>query len=114
MVFGLTHDDLLPGVTEESLLAYHRYLETHLSFPIHVTSWEKPSAFASRKVTIAITSLVRPREGGIDEEYGRIGTGRDPRGEAIEFLLDEIELGARRQGSTRFWQAGRLLQSHAD
>jgi hypothetical protein len=93
MVFGLTHDDPVPEVTEESLLAYHRYLAAHLSFPIQITSWEKSGPFASRKVTVAITGLVHPQEGRIDEEYGLIGLGHNPKGEEIEFPLDEIELG---------------------
>lgn len=93
MVFGLTHDDPVPEVTEESLLAYHRYLAANLSFPLHVTGWEKSGPFASRKVTVAITALLDPQEGGIDEEYGLIGLGRNRNGEEIEFPLDEIELG---------------------
>jgi hypothetical protein len=93
MVFGLTHDDLVPEVTEATLLAYHRYLAAHLTFPIPITTWEKSGPFASKKVTVAVTHLADPQEGGIDEDYGLIGLGHDPRGEVIEFSLDEIELG---------------------
>src|SRR3954451_6337868 len=32
MAFGLTHDDPLPEVNHESLMAYHRYLAKSLSF----------------------------------------------------------------------------------
>ncbi|MGC8640614.1 MAG: hypothetical protein ACP5XB_12135 [Isosphaeraceae bacterium] len=35
MVFGLTHDDLLPEVNEESLLVYYRYLASKLRFPFN-------------------------------------------------------------------------------
>src|SRR4051794_40959284 len=54
MVFGLTHDDPVPEVTEESLQAYHRYLVAHLTFPIPITTWEKSGPLSSRKVTVAI------------------------------------------------------------
>jgi hypothetical protein len=90
---GLTHDDPLPEISLEALLAYHRYLTANLKFPLHVTSWEKSGPFASKKVTIAITGLADPQEGGIDMEYGLLGLGRDPKGEEIEFPLGEIELG---------------------
>lgn len=90
---GLTHDDPLPDVTVETLLAYHRYLTASLKFPLHVTSWEKSGPFASRKVTVAINGLADSKEGVIDEDYGLIGLGRDPKGEEIEFPLDEVELG---------------------
>jgi hypothetical protein len=93
MALGLTQDDPLPEVSEETLLAYHRYLAAHLKFPLHVTAWEKSGPFSSKKVTVAITSLADPREGGIDEEYGLIGLARHPNGEDLEFPLDEIELG---------------------
>src|SRR2546423_2346767 len=33
MALGLTHDDPLPQVTYKTLLAYHRYLAAHLTFP---------------------------------------------------------------------------------
>src|SRR5215213_7572338 len=85
MVLGLTHDDPLPEVSEETLLAYHRYLATHLKFPLHVTAWEKSGPFSSKKVTVAITGLAGPREGGFDEEYGLICSARHPNGEELEF-----------------------------
>jgi hypothetical protein len=93
MALGLTHDDLIPDVTRETLLAYRRYLATHLTFPILVTSWEKSGPFVTRKVTIAILALVEPEGGGIDEVHGLIGLGRSPTGQEIELPLDEIELG---------------------
>ena len=93
MVFGLTSDDPVPDVTRESLLAYHRYLEAHLTFPIPITSWVKTGPLASRKVKVAITALVPSHRGGIDEEYGLIGVGHDAKGETINCALDDIELG---------------------
>jgi hypothetical protein len=93
MALGLTHDDPLLDVTVETLLAYHRYLAANLTFPLHITSWEKSGPFTSKKATVAITGLADPQDGGIDEDYGLIGLGRDPKGEEIEFPLDGVELG---------------------
>jgi hypothetical protein len=93
MAFGLTHDDPLPDVTYETLLAYHRYLAAHLMFPIYANFWEESGPFSSKKVTATITGLADPQEGGIDEGYGLAGLARTPDGEAIEFPLDDIELG---------------------
>ncbi len=93
MALGLTHDDPLPDVTHESLLAYHRYLAAKLKFPIYATFWEESGAFSSKKVTATIARLADPQEGGIDEGYGLAGSGRTPNGQEIEFPLDDIELG---------------------
>ncbi len=93
MALGLTHDDPLPDVTYEALLAYHRYLSANLKFPIYATFWEESGPFSSKKVTATIAGLADPQEGGIDEGYGLAGSGRTPNGEGIEFPLDDIELG---------------------
>jgi hypothetical protein len=93
MVFALTRDDPVPDVTEESLLTYRRYLAAQLTFPIPITSWERAGPFAERKVTVALTGLLGPSNGGIDEQYGLIAAGHDPKGEAVEIPLDEIEVG---------------------
>ena len=37
MVFGLTSDDFLPGVDEDSLETYYDYLEERLSLPLEAT-----------------------------------------------------------------------------
>jgi hypothetical protein len=106
MALGLTHDDPLSDVTEETLLAYHRYLGAHLTFPLYITCWEKSGPFASKKVTVSITRLADPQEGGIDEEYGLTCWGRNPNAEEIEVPLDEIEL--RKKDANR-----RLLSDYA-
>ena len=93
MALGLTHDDPLPDVTEETLLAYHRYLAANLKFPIQATFWEESGPFSGRKVAVTITGLADPEDCGIDEGYGLTGLGRDPEGEEIGVPLDEIEVG---------------------
>jgi hypothetical protein len=93
MALGLTHDDPLPDVSDETLLAYHRYLAARLKFPLQVTAWARAGPFSSKKVTVALTRLADPRDGGIDVEYGLIAVGRDAKGEELEVPLDELELG---------------------
>ena len=90
---GLTHDDPLPVVTGETLLAYHRYPAANLTFPVHTISCEKSGPFDSKKVMALINGLADPQEGGIAEDHGLIGSGRGPKGGEIEFPIGEIELG---------------------
>jgi hypothetical protein len=93
IALGLTHDDPLPDVSYETLLAYHCYLAANLKFPIYATFWEESGPFSSKRVTATIAGLADPQEGGIDEGYGLAGSGRTPNGEGIEFPLDDIEFG---------------------
>lgn len=94
IVFGLTHDDLLPDVSEKSLLAYHRYLATRLKFPIPITFWEDSGPHVSKKVTTAITRLADPpMDYEIGEGYGLTCWVPNRKGEEVEIPLDEIELG---------------------
>lgn len=53
-VFGLTSDDLLPDVGEETLRAYHEYLSCHLRFPVEA-SWNPPSGPARRVTVIGLS-----------------------------------------------------------
>ncbi len=78
MVFGLTHDDLLPEVTEDTLLAYHRYLSAHLKFPIPITIWMNVGPHSDKKVRASMTGLAHPSKGGIDDDGGLVGLGAPP------------------------------------
>jgi hypothetical protein len=93
MALGLTHDDPLSDVTEETLGAYHRHLAAKLKFPIGASVWQESGPFTGKKITVTISRLVDPLDGEIAEEYGLIGLVRTPKEEEIEFPLDEIELG---------------------
>ena len=74
----MTHDDPLPEVDHETLLAYHRYLAQTLEFPFKAR-YEKPVGWSKRvEMPLTVTGLLRPEECEIDEQYGIIGTGRDP------------------------------------
>ncbi len=88
---GLTHDDPLPEVNYENLLTYHRYLSKHLVFPFKAR-YEKPVGWAKRvEMPLTVMGLLRPDDCVIDEQYGIIGTGRDPE-EPVDFPLAEIEV----------------------
>jgi hypothetical protein len=90
MAFGMTHDDLLPDVNHESLLAYHRFLAKNLSFPFKAR-YEKPVGWSKRiAMPLTVTGLLRPDECEIDEQYGIIARGRDAE-EPVDFPLAEIE-----------------------
>jgi hypothetical protein len=91
MALGLTHDDPLPEVDHETLLTYHRYLASHLKFPLSTTYWEESGPFSSKKVAVTITGLVGPEDDDLDEEYGLLCRASD-RGDEVELPLDEIEL----------------------
>ena len=91
MALGLTHDDPLPEVTYENLLTYHRYLSKNLVFPFKAR-YEKLVGRSKRvEMPLTVTGLLRPEDCMIDEQYGIIGTGRDPE-EEVNFPLAEIEV----------------------
>jgi hypothetical protein len=91
-VFGLTHDDPLPEVGEETLLTYYRSLVARLKLPFAAVYGEEViGPYSRKKRTITVTGLLDPEGYDLDEEFGLIGTGRD-RDEEIEFPLDEIEV----------------------
>jgi hypothetical protein len=88
---GLTHDDPLPEVRHETLLAYHSYLGVNLKFPFKAR-YEKRIGWSRRvEMPLTVAGLLRPDECEIDEEYGIIATGRDAE-EPVDFPLAEIEV----------------------
>ena len=102
MALGLTSDDPLPEVDEDTLLTYHRYLAAHLTFPLEA-KWE-PEYGPSP--TIKITGLGDPEaESGMDEMYGLLCEGRAG-GRRIEAPLAECE--AKKGSSNR-----QLLKDYA-
>jgi hypothetical protein len=90
MVFGLTHDDLLPEVNHETLLSYYRYLSEHLKFPFQ-GRYNKRIGWSRRvPMPLILTGLLGPDECEIAAEFGIIGTGRDAE-EKVDFPLSEVE-----------------------
>lgn len=87
MAFGLTSDDPLPEADEDKLLAYHRYLKAHLSFPFEA-KWEPESG---PRVTVKITCLCdSDDETWADEMYGLLCKGKAD-GKMIQVPLSECE-----------------------
>jgi hypothetical protein len=87
LALGLTSDDPLPDVDEDTLLAYYRYLAAHLSFPIE-GSWEEESSPAQ---PVKITALCDPEDDSwVDEMYGLICQAKLRR-RVIEIPLADCE-----------------------
>ena len=92
MALGLTHDDPLPEVSQETLFTYHRYLMGNLKFPFNAFFGEEEIGPVSRKRTaMTVTGLLDPAEDRPIEEEGLICLGRD-RGEEVVFPLGEVEV----------------------
>jgi hypothetical protein len=93
IALGLTSDDPLPAVDEDTLLSYHRYLAAHLTFPFEA----KYEPEYGPSPTIKITGLSDPEgEPGIEEMCGLFCEAR-VEGRLIEVPLAECEA---KKGST--------------
>ena len=88
---GLTHDDPLPKISFETLLAYHRYLTATLKFPFAAYCGEEEvGPFSRKRAAMTVTGLLDPVR-GLGVEDGLVCTGR-VRGDEIEFPLADIEV----------------------
>lgn len=86
-VFGLTSDDPLPEAGEDTLLAYHRHLTTHLSFPFEA-KWEPESGPTQ---TVTILGLGDPEDDPwVDEMCGLLCQAK-LKSRVIEIPLAECE-----------------------
>ena len=52
MVFGLTSNDPLPEVTDETLAAYHKYLSKNLAYPFEAERTSETGPFSSRTIQV--------------------------------------------------------------
>jgi hypothetical protein len=87
VALGLTSDDPLPEVDEETLLGYHRYLAAHLTFPVDA-KWQ-PEFGPTHAVTI--TALGDPEDDTwADDMYGLLCQAK-AEGRVIEVPLAECE-----------------------
>jgi hypothetical protein len=88
IALGLTSDDPLPQVDEDTLRAYYRYLAAHLTLPFEA-KW-KPEHEPAQ--TVKITGLCDPDDNGsVDEMYGLLCEAR-AEGRLIEMPLAECEV----------------------
>ena len=90
MVFGLTHDDLLPEVNQKNQFAYYHYLLAHLTLPFRAQYRRKTGPYSSKLVRLTVTGLEDFEQYEVEECYGLIGVGKEPGG-SIEFPLIKIE-----------------------
>jgi hypothetical protein len=89
IALGLTSDDPLPEVDDDTLRAYHRYLAAHLALPFEA-KWEPEHGPIA---TIKITGLGEPEDDPwADETYGLLCEARAG-GRLIEVPLGECEAG---------------------
>ena len=92
---GLTHDDPLPEIGVETLLAYHRYLSATLKFPFTAyCGVEEVGPFSHRRATMTVTALLDPRR-GLSLDDGLVSTARD-REDEIDFPLADIEVKSKK------------------
>lgn len=99
MVFGLTSNDPLPDVDDETLLMYSRYLATNMPFPFEVEHFEETGPFEGKRHVVTVAGLLDPEEYECDETYGLICEARTGKREIQmplgEFEVDEDDPGLR-------------------
>ena len=87
MVFGLTSNDPLPDVDEETLEAYHEYLSRNLTFPFRA----EHGAEYGHPEPVKVIGLGDPdEEPMIDETYGILCEAR-VEGRVVTLPLGELE-----------------------
>ena len=91
MIFGLTSNDPLPNVGEDTLLRYYEYLSKNMRFPLRVTRFVETGPFEGRKETVTVLSLLDPASEPPDETEGLICQARLA-GDRIEMPLAEFEV----------------------
>jgi hypothetical protein len=87
MVFGLSSDDLLPAVTEESLETYYAYLDEKLSLPLkacYLEEYRHPFVLSGRTVTVAALGT----DFDLDEDEGIFCEVHGGKGEELVPLAD--------------------------
>jgi hypothetical protein len=92
MVFGLTSNDPLPDVDDETVEAYHDYLSTNLSFPFEAEHTPESGHLFRHSYTVKVIGLGDPDdEPVIDEMYGILCEARHRR-RVIIVPLGELEV----------------------
>ena len=80
MVFGLTSDDPLPDVDDETLETYHEHLSENLVFPFEAEYTSETGPFSSRTIQAKVIGLGDPDdEPMIDDTYGILCEARHER-----------------------------------
>ena len=92
-IFGLTSNDPLPDVDDETLLVYYRYLAKDMLFPFEVEHFEETGPFEGERHIITVVGLLDPGEYECDEMYGLICEARKEKRE-LQMPLGEFEVDA--------------------
>jgi uncharacterized protein YodC (DUF2158 family) len=92
MVFGLTSNDPLPDVDDETLETYHEYLAKDLVFPFEAEHTSDTGPFSSRTMQVKVIGLGDPDdEPMIDEKFGILCEARHER-RVVTLPLGELEV----------------------
>jgi hypothetical protein len=102
---GLTSDDPLPDVSEETLRRYHSYLSERLRFPFEAEASEETGPLESTEHAVKVTGLLDPAEYDLDEFYGLICEVREGR-RKYQLPLGELE-------ATGGGESARLVEDYA-
>ncbi len=86
--FGLTSDDLLPDVDQESLAKFHAYLVGRLSFPFPAEFTEETGPLQEESYPATVVGLLDADD--CDDMYGLLCEARQGK-EKLELPLAEIE-----------------------
>ncbi|MFC1783455.1 calcium-binding protein [Planctomycetota bacterium] len=90
LVLGLTSNDPIAEVNEDTLLTYYQYLREHLVFPFFASFYEE-TEYKDIKHDIQVVGLLDPEEEEADEFYGLMAEGREGR-RKLFIPLGEIEV----------------------
>jgi hypothetical protein len=88
-ILGLTTDDPLPDVDDQSLRRYHRHLAAHLSFPFEASYSRETGPMQDTTFAVTVVGLLDPDD--CDETYGLLCEARQGR-RLLEVPLGEIEV----------------------
>ena len=85
MVFGLTSNDPLPEVNDETLETYRDYLAARLSFPFEAEHTPEKGPMFRRSSLVKVTGLGDPDDDPpyIDEMHGLLCDARTDRGQVV-------------------------------
>jgi hypothetical protein len=85
MVFGLTSNDPLPEVNDETLETYRDYLAARLSFPFEAEHTPEKGPMFRRSSLVKVTGLGDPDDDPpyIDEMYGLLCDARRDKGKVV-------------------------------
>src|SRR4051812_5032239 len=86
---GLTGDDPLPEVNEETLRQYHAYLIGHLAFPFDATYSRETGFLQDRTTAVTVTGLLDADDW--DDTYGLLCEAREGK-RRLEVPLGEVEV----------------------